>query len=113
MASQVKTDTVELKAGARLRWALALAVLADLLQMVALPIFWEGAISPVDDVVDAVMCGLLTWLVGWHWEFAPSFAMKLLPFADMAPLWSIAVANVYRKERKRAAAALAKGEKHG
>jgi hypothetical protein len=113
MVSEEKTPALQLKAGWRMRWALALAVLADLIQMVAFPIFWEGAASGVDDAVDATMCVLLSWLLGWHWEFAPSFVVKLLPVADLAPLWSIAVANVYRKERKAAALAVAKAAQQG
>jgi hypothetical protein len=37
------------------------------------------------------------YLLGWHWEFLPSFAAKLIPGVDLVPLWTLAVANVYRK----------------
>jgi len=86
----------------RLLAAMALALLADLLQLVAFPIFIEGATSPADDAVDAILFIVLTALTGWHWEFAPSFLVELIPGVDLVPLWSLAVANVYRKERKRA-----------
>lgn len=86
-------------------------MLADIVQAVAFPIFWEGALSPLEDVVDAVLCAILTLLFGWHWEFAPSFVAKLVPGVDLVPLWSMAVANVYRKEKKLAAAALKKSRK--
>jgi len=39
------------------------------------------------------------YLLGWHWEFLPSFAAKLIPGVDLVPLWTLAVANVYRKSR--------------
>ena len=92
-----------LRAGWRMRVALRLAIVADLVQLVGFPIFVEGAASAADDAVDLAMCAILTWLVGWHWEFAPSFLVKMLPGADLFPLWSLAVANVYRKEKKLAA----------
>jgi hypothetical protein len=86
--------------GPRLKAAMGLAVLADVLQIAIFPIFVEGAASPADDVVDLAMAGILTWLLGWHWEFLPSFAGKLIPGVDLVPLWSLAVGNVYRKSRR-------------
>jgi len=83
-----------------------MAIAADLLQVVAFPLFLPGAASPADDVVDTVMCSVLTLLVGWHWEFAPSFLAKLVPGLDLVPLWTLAIANVYRKEKQLAAAQL-------
>jgi hypothetical protein len=80
----------------RIRAALALAMV----EMVGFPLFVEGAASPVDDVVDLAMAGILTFLLGWHWEFLPSFAAKLVPGVDLVPLWTLAVGNVYRKTKK-------------
>jgi hypothetical protein len=84
----------------RIRAALALAVVADVVQMIGFPLFVEGAASPVDDLVDLAMAGILTFLLGWHWEFLPSFAAKLIPGVDLVPLWTLAVGNVYRKSKK-------------
>ena len=89
----------------RFQVAMALAVVADVLQIVALPFFVEGAASPADDVVDLGIGAAMFALLGWHWEFLPSFAGKLVPGVDLAPLWTLAVANVYRKSK-----ALAKAE---
>ena len=83
-----------------MRAAMALAVIADILQMALFPLFIEGAASPVDDVLDLAMAGILSYLLGWHWEFAPSFIGKLVPGVDFVPLWSLAVANVWRKSRQ-------------
>ena len=83
-----------------LRIALLLAVLADALQVALIPLFVEGAESPVADAVDIVMAALLYFLLGWHWEFLPSFAGKLVPGVDLVPLWTLAVANVYRKSKR-------------
>jgi hypothetical protein len=44
-------------------------------------------------------------LLGWHWEFLPSFFAKLVPGVDLVPFWTMAVANVYRKAKHIAAAA--------
>ena len=87
----------------RFRIALLLAMVADALQFLFLPLLVEGADSPADDVVDVVTGGLLIYLLGFHWEFLPSFAVKLLPGADLAPLWTLSVANVYRKTKRLAA----------
>jgi hypothetical protein len=83
---------------------MVLAIVADIVQMVVFPLFVEGAASPADDLLDLGMAGALSWLLGWHWEFAPSFLAKLVPGIDLAPLWSLAVANVYRKSKALAAA---------
>ena len=87
--------------GPRMKAALALAILADIVQVILFPIFFTGAESPPDDIFDACMAGILSWLLGWHWEFLPSFAGKLIPGVDLVPLWTLAVANVYRKSRPR------------
>lgn len=90
--------------GPRLRAALVLAIVADIVQMVVFPFFVEGAASPADDLLDLGMAGVLSYLLGWHWEFAPSFLAKLVPGVDLVPLWTLAVANVYRKSKALAIA---------
>jgi hypothetical protein len=80
-----------------------LAVIADILQLVVFPLFVEGAASPADDILDLGMTAVLAYLLGWHWEFLPSFLAKLVPGVDMIPSWTIAVANVYRKSKRIAA----------
>jgi hypothetical protein len=62
--------------------------------------FAEGAFSPADDMLDLGVAGLLTHLLGWHWEFLPSFFAKLVPGVDLVPFWTIAVVNVYRKAKR-------------
>ena len=97
-----KEKKLALAEGPRIRIALGLAILADVLQMIGFPMFIEGAASPADDVVDLAMAGILTFLLGWHWEFLPSFAAKLVPGVDMVPLWTLAVGNVWRRSKKDA-----------
>lgn len=94
---------IRISPGPRMKAALALAILADIVQLFILPASLAGAAFAPDDIVDACMAGILSWLLGWHWEFLPSFAGKLIPGVDLVPLWTLAVANVYRKSRPRAA----------
>jgi len=77
-----------------------LAIIADLLQVVVFPLFVVGAESPVDDVLDMGIGAVLVYLLGWHWEFLPSFVGKLVPGVDLVPFWTLAVTNVYRKSKK-------------
>jgi hypothetical protein len=90
---------ITIPTGIKMRAAMALAVVADIVQMALFPLVIEGAASPVDDVFDLAMAGILSYLLGWHWEFAPSFIGKLVPGVDFFPLWTLAVANVWRKSR--------------
>jgi hypothetical protein len=91
---------VTISAGLRLRVAFLLAILADALQLAVIPLFVEGAESPATDIVDVAMAAAMFFLLGWHWEFLPSFAAKLIPGVDLVPLWTLAVANVYRKAKR-------------
>ena len=74
-----------------------LAMAADALQICVFPLFVEGAVSPADDILDLGVAAVLVHLLGWHWEFMPTFFAKLLPGVDLVPFWTLAVANVYRK----------------
>lgn len=76
---------------------MAVAILADILQVAVFPMFMEGAASPPDDLLDLAVAGVLSYLIGWHWEFAPSFVGELVPGLNFVPFWTLAVANVYRK----------------
>lgn len=80
-----------------------LAIIADLLQLVLFPLMVEGAASPADLTLDVGIAAILSLLLGWHWEFLPSFVAELVPGVDMVPCWTIAVANVYRKSKLLAA----------
>jgi hypothetical protein len=95
----VTKNAITISEKTRIRAAFALAIAADLLQMAVFPLFIEGAASPADDVLDIAVGGALGLLLGWHWEFLPSFAAKLVPGVDLIPLWTMAVANVYRRTR--------------
>jgi len=96
----VNRGTTTISPGPRMRAALILAILADIVQIAVFPLFVEGAASPADDILDLCVGGALTFLLGWHWEFMPSFLGKLVPGVDFVPLWTLAVANVYRKSKQ-------------
>ncbi len=93
-------DTITISPGPRFRTAMVLAIVADALQIVLLPLFVEGAISPADDLLDLGIGAAMVHLLGWHWEFLPSFVAKLVPGVDLVPFWTLAVANVYRKSKR-------------
>ncbi|HYW41053.1 MAG TPA: hypothetical protein VE957_23320 [Terriglobales bacterium] len=80
----------------RLAWAVAIA--ADTLQIVAFPLFAEGAISPADSILDLIVAFVMIRLLGWHWAFLPTAAAKLIPGADLIPTWTAAVWFVTRQK---------------
>src|ERR1700681_3282547 len=80
------------------------AIIADVLQIVVFPLFVEGVASPVEDILDFAIGAVVVHLLGWHWEFLPSFLAKLVPGVDLVPFWTMAVANVYRKSKRIAVA---------
>jgi len=95
-------DPITISPGPKFRTAMLLAVAADALQLIFLPLFAEGAMSPADDLLDLGVAATMVHLLGWHWEFLPSFLVKLVPGVDLVPLWTLAVANVWRKARHEA-----------
>ena len=99
ISNTTPNDAITISPGPRFRTAMMLAVIADALQIVIFPLFVEGALSPADDVLDFGVGALMIHLLGWHWEFLPSFLAKLVPGVDLVPFWTMAVANVYRKSK--------------
>ena len=104
-------DPITISPGPRFKTAMLLAIAADALQIVVLPLFGPGAISPADDVLDLVVAATLVRLLGWHWEFLPSLFVELIPGVDLVPFWSIAVASVWRKAKNAATAEVDEAEK--
>jgi hypothetical protein len=96
----LNASTITISPRTRLHTALALAIVADIVQIAVFPMFIEGAASPADDILDLGMAGAMSFLLGWHWEFLPSFFGKLVPGVDFVPLWTLAVANVWRKSKR-------------
>lgn len=98
-------DAITITPRMRFQVAMVLAIVADALQIILLPLFVEGAESPADDVLDLGVGVALIGLLGWHWEFVPSFLAKLVPGVDIVPFWTLAVASVYRRSKRIAVAA--------
>ena len=98
-------DTITISPSTRFRAAMIIAIIADALQIVVFPLFVEGAVSPADDILDLGVGAALVYLLGWNWEFLPSFLAKLVPGVDLVPLWTLAVASVYRRSKRIAVAA--------
>src|ERR1700684_1132047 len=98
----ITDDAVTISPGSRFRAAMILAIIGGAVQLLVFPLFVEGALSPADDVLDFGVGALMIHLLGWHWEFLPSFFAKLVPGVDMVPFWTMAVANVYRKSKRMA-----------
>jgi hypothetical protein len=73
----------------RLAWLVAIA--ADAIQIVGLPFFVEGVLSPVNVVLDIIVAVILTRLLGWHWAFLPGLVSELIPGLDLFPTWTGAV----------------------
>ncbi|MBV8781726.1 MAG: hypothetical protein JO353_10045 [Phycisphaerae bacterium] len=84
---------------ARIWLARGVAVAVDVLQIAIFPATAVGAQLPVNDVVDVIACVVLTLLVGWNIAFLPSFVIKLLPLADVAPTWTLAVLFATRRRQ--------------
>lgn len=80
----------------RLAWLVALA--ADAIQIVALPLFAPGGFSPADTLLDLAAAGILLRLLGWHWAFLPTFAAELVPGLDLFPTWTAAVFFATRQQ---------------
>jgi hypothetical protein len=93
-------ESITVSPGPQFRTAMLLAIAADILQIAVFPAFVEGAMSPAEDLLDLGVAALMTRLLGWHWEFLPSFFAKLVPGVDMVPFWTLAVANVWRKSKQ-------------
>lgn len=95
-------ESITISPGPQFKAAMLLALVADAIQIVLLPLFVEGALSPADDVLDFGVGAMMVHLLGWHWEFLPSFFAKLVPGVDLVPFWTIAVVNVWRKAKSEA-----------
>ena len=73
-------------------WFIAIA--ADFVQILVLPVFVLGGLSPAVTVVDLAVALMLTKLLGWHWAFLPTMFAELVPGFDLFPTWTAAVLYV-------------------
>ncbi len=83
--------------------ALIIAVFADAMQLLLLPLFGGGGASPLNDGLDVIVALIMVTLLGFHWQFLPSFFSELVPVLNIAPAWTLAVLWVRRNERRTVA----------
>jgi hypothetical protein len=76
---------------ARINAARAIAIVADCLQILVMPVFGEGFASPLNDALDVLVAISLYLLLGFHWALLPTFFVELMPVADLVPTWTIGV----------------------
>jgi hypothetical protein len=74
--------------------ALAVAGVADIVQIVLFPMFVEGALSPFEDALDIAVAIALLVILGFRWRLAFAFALELVPGADLFPTWTAVVLSV-------------------
>ena len=81
----------------RIVLAVAIAVIADFLQVVLLPLEW----ALVQQIVDVVAMVLIIPVLGFHPLLLPTFLVEFIPMVDMLPTWTGCVVAVIAL-RKRA-----------
>ena len=85
--------------------ALAVAGLADALQLCLLPFAWTFA----ESAVDVVAMILTVRLLGFHVLLLPTFALELIPLVDAFPSWTVCVlAVIALRQREQRTAPLIK-----
>jgi hypothetical protein len=78
----------------RKRVAFIIAGVVDLLQLGLAPLFAEGALSPLDDLLDVIAAGVLLLALGRSWRIALALALELIPGAALLPTWTAVVATM-------------------
>ena len=92
----------QLSESSRNKVALAVALIADLLQIIIFPVFAPGFFSPVENVLDIAVGAALWALLGWHYSFLPALVAESIPGLGLVPTWT-ASALLAIKSKKRAA----------
>jgi hypothetical protein len=88
----------------RILAAYAIAAVADVLEfpIAAAEISLAGA--PLGElsafVLDCIVMGAMTKLLGFHWMFLPSFGLEVIPGFDLLPTWVGCVAFVVWQRKK-------------
>jgi hypothetical protein len=80
------------------RKAWFVAIMADAIQIIGMPLFAPGVISPADTVLDLATAAILSRILGWHWAFLPTMAAEMIPGLDLFPTWTAAVFFVTRSQ---------------
>jgi hypothetical protein len=80
--------------------AVAVAVVADVVQFLLGPLGWTFA----DEVLDILAMTLIWPLIGFHPLLLPTFVLEFVPIADMLPTWTGCVLIVVGIRKRRQAA---------
>ena len=88
------SDFLQLFKLRNVRTAWFVAIVADSIQIVLLPLFVIGGLSPAVALVDFAAAWALSRLLGWHWAFLPTIIAELFPGLDLFPTWTAAVLYV-------------------
>jgi hypothetical protein len=86
---------------ARIVIALAIAVVADGLQLLLGPFGWAFG----DQIIDIIAMVLTSRAIGFHWLLLPTFVVEFIPLLDDLPTWTACTIAVIalRKREQRAA----------
>ena len=84
----------------RLWTAYGVAIAADGLQLLLGPLGWAF----FDEAIDAATMIALSFLVGFHPLFLPTFVVEFVPVVDMLPTWTgcLALVSSLRKRQMTA-----------
>ena len=85
----------------RIAVVMAIAAVADLLQIVLLPLEWMF----VQQIVDVIAMALTIWLLGFHLLLLPTFAVEFIPVVDMLPTWTACVVAVIALRKRQQSSA--------
>ena len=83
----------------RIILALAVAVIADGLQLLLGPLGWAFG----DQVIDFAAMVFTSWLIGFHWLLLPTFVAELVPVLEDLPTWTactVAVIAIRKREQR-------------
>ena len=83
----------------RIGFAYGVAITADALQILLLPLAWTF----VEQVIDMIAMVLTVLLLGFHPLLLPTFIVEFIPLVDMLPTWTGCVALVVSLRKKRQA----------
>jgi hypothetical protein len=98
----------------RILLAFAIAVVADIIQFPITAAEGTGFLAIpgelADFLVDCVVMGATTLLLGFHWMLLPTLFLEIIPGLDLLPTWTACVAYVLwlRKKEGRQSATLSR-----
>lgn len=74
--------------------ALGIAGLTDIVQIAFLPLFVEGAASPLEVALDIMTALSLFVVLGFKWRFLLGLVVELIPGLDLFPTWAALVLSL-------------------